>query len=341
VTGRADEASRQGGLAWHSLRLLVDFGILPIVLVATYIAFGLVEPAFFSAANAINILTQSSYLIILATGQMFALLTRGFDLSAGNVLSMISVSTALIVMAILGGDAAANSGLVPLALAVGLACGLLIGVAAGAFNGFVVAIFRINPFIVTLGTYSIAQGLASTLSGGFPVFNLPSAYTEIFSRGSVLGVPAPVAICCLMLALAYVILNHTVLGRGLYVLGGNPRAAHVAGLSSRLHNVLAYVLCSTFVAVAALLLTARTGSGEPNLGGGLMLQSIAAAIIGGVSLRGGEGRVVHCIVGGLFVTVLSVGMNLARVDGYIQQIVLGIVVVAAVCLDTLRRRIKT
>lgn len=317
-------------------QLVVLYGILPIIIALMYLGFGLIEPAFHSGENAINVLKQSSYLAIFATGQMFALLTRGFDLSVGQLISLVSVSSGLIMLSVLEG----NPGAVGLAIFVGCVVGLGAGLAAGTVNGICVSVFRINPFVVTLGMQGICMGFATTLSDGSPVFNLPEALTNALSRGTVIGIPAPAIVTLLVLFTAYVILNHSVLGRSLYVIGSNPRAAHIAGLRSRLHLTSAYVICSIFVAIGALLLTARTGSGEPNLGGGLMLQSIAAAVIGGVSLRGGEGKVIHAVYGALFVTILSVGMNLIRVDGTIQQIILGIVVVAAVYLDQLRTRFR-
>ena len=318
------------------LNFLAEYGVLPLVLVIMVLAFGLVEPAFASMGNIVNILKQASYPIILATAQLFALLTRGFDLSVGSVISMISVASALVMMGMLG----ANPDAVGLAIIVACLAGLAIGLVVGAINGVCVSLLRVNPFVTTLGMQGIALGFATTLSGGFPVFNLPDEFRYMFFLSSWFGIPAPVAVCLIVLAAAYVVLNRTVLGRSLYILGGNPRAAHVAGLSSRLHLVCAYVLCSLCVAIGALLLTARTGSGEPSMGGGLMLLSVAAAVIGGVTLRGGEGRIIHCIFGGLFVTILSNGMNLVRVDGYIQQIALGMIIITAVFVDRLRTRIR-
>ena len=300
--------------------------------------FGIVEPAFFSGANALNIIEQSSYLIVLATAQMFVLLTRGFDLSLGVVVSAVSVASAMIMVAIApGGD-----GPVALALIAGILGGLAFGALVGAINGVCVAYFEINPFVVTLGMQGIAFGLATTLSGGFPVFDIPHSLIEVFGQDATwFGfLPAPVAVCLIILGLSYFILNWTVLGRSLYLLGSNPRAAEVGGLPWRRNNMFAYVICSVIAAVGAILMTARTGTGEPSTGGGLVLLSIAAAVIGGVALRGGEGRVIHVVLGGLLVTVLSVGMNLARIDSFLQQIVLGMVVVGAVFLDRLRLNIR-
>ena len=164
--------------------------------------------------------------------------------------------------------------------------------------------------------------------------------TEVFHRSRWFGIPASIFLAIAVCIVAGAILSKTVFGRALYLIGGNPRAAKAAGLRVGLHVTCAFLSCSLITAVAALMLTARTGSGEPVLGGGLMLQSIAAAVIGGVSLRGGEGTVVHCVLGALFITMLSNGMNLVRIDGYMQMIVLGIVVIVGVFIDRLRVYLK-
>ncbi len=313
------------------------YGFLPVILIALYVGFGLVEPAFFSGANALNIIKQSSYLIVLATAQMFVLLTRGFDLSLGMVVSMVSVASSLV----MAGIAPNGEGPVIIALLAGVFAAVAIGAMAGAVNGICVAYFDINPFVVTMGMQGIAFGLATTLSGGFPVLDIPVLLNKGLAQGAWFGViPPPVAVCLIILAASYFVLNRTVFGRSLYLLGANSRATEVGGIPWRRYNMLAYVICSSIAAIGAILITARAGTGEPSLGGGLVLQSIAAAVIGGVALRGGEGRVIHVVLGGLLVTVLSIGMNLTRVDGFLQEIVLGLVVVGAVFLDRLRLKIR-
>lgn len=333
-------APLESGFSFYKwmMGFFASYGFLPVILIFLYIGFGLVEPVFLSGANAMNIIEQSSYLIVLATAQMFVLLTRGFDLSLGVVVSVVSVASAMVMVSI----APEGEGPVVLALTAGIFSALVIGGIAGGINGFCVSYLGINPFVVTLGMQGIAFGLATTISGGFPIFGLPEQLIDTFGQnGTWLGfLSPPVAVCIIILLLSHAVLNYTVFGRSLYLLGSNPRAAEVGGLPWRRHNMMAYVLCSTIAAIGAILITARTGTGEPSTGGGLVLLSIAAAVAGGVSLRGGEGRVIHVVFGGLLVSVLSVGMNLARIDSFLQQVVLGFVVVAAVFLDRLRLRIR-
>lgn len=312
--------------------MIADRGLLPLILVAALIGFGVAEPRVVSPDNLVNILIQASYPAVFALAQTFVLITRGFDLSLGVTVSFLSVLSGLVMVAV-----NQATGSAPLALLAGALAGLAAGAAVGLVNGACVGWLEVNPFVVTLGTWNIVLGLATTISGGRQVFDIPGELNAWFYRASWLGIPPPLVCAAGLAALAYGLLSRTVLGRSLYLIGGNPRAADVAGLPRRRATTLAYMLCAAYAAVGALLLTARTGSGEPNLGGNLTLESIAAAVIGGVSLRGGEGTVAAPILGALFVTVLSNGMNLLRIDGYFQQIALGTVIILAIFLDRLRR----
>jgi ribose transport system permease protein len=211
------------------------------------------------------------------------------------------------------------------------------GLLVGLFNGAFVALLSINPFVVTLGSLNICLGLATTISGGRPVFNVPDPFSALLYNGKLIPfVPVPVLLAVVVCVFLYFLLERTVFGRALYLIGNNPRAAQLAGLPSKRYLMLAYMLCALLAAFGSLMLTARTGSGEPNLGGSLMLESIAAAVIGGVSLQGGVGGVVPVILGSVFITMMSNAMNLLRVDGYIQQILLGVIIIAAIFLDRVR-----
>lgn len=326
------DVARPSEMARLISRATLIQAILPVALVVMVLGFSFVEPRVLSTGNLVNIAIQSSYLVIFATAQMVVILTRGFDLSLGTAVSAVSVTSALVMTGMVG---PAGEGLAQ-ALILGILMGLAIGVGTGLFNGFAVAWLRVNPFVATLGSLNICLGIATMASDGRPVFNVPNEFSRLVYSGTVAGIPVPIVLAGLVLLVTWFILNYTVFGRALYILGGNPRAATVAGIPSRRYLLLAYVMCSVIAAIGALMLTGRTGSGEPNLGGNLTLESIAAAVIGGVSLRGGLGGVQSCILGALFITSLSNGMNLMRVDGYIQMIVLGCVVILAIFLDRLR-----
>jgi ribose/xylose/arabinose/galactoside ABC-type transport system permease subunit len=326
------ETPHGAGELSQALRAALFKSVLPVILLLMLAGFALVEERVLSPANLVNILVQASYLTVFASAQTLVILTRGFDLSLGTTVSMVSVIAALVMT----GWAGSHEGALVSAITLGCLAALLAGMGIGLINGACVALLRVSPFVVTLGTLNIALGIASTISAGSPVFGLPDAFNRVFAQTDLLGVPAPVIIAAALVLLTHLLLAHTVWGRSVYLLGGNPRAAHVAGLPRRIYLTLAYVVCSFYGAIGALMLTARTGSGEPGIGGNLTLESIAAAVIGGVALRGGEGGALSAVIGALFVTVLSNGMNFVRVDGYVQMIVLGIVVIAGVFIDRLR-----
>jgi ribose transport system permease protein len=323
----SDAAQRRGLIGWL---LVFNLPLLMIVMELSVYAF---EPRVLSLRNIVNVLNQSSYLFVFACAQMVVILTRGFDLSLGAAVSTVSVASALAMTGL-----AKTGSPDAVVVAAGLAAGLGVGALVGLFNGAFVSGLAINPFIVTLGSLNICLGLSTTISGGSPVFNVPDVFSRLFYNGVLIpGVSIPITIAIVIAAALYFLLNHTTFGRSLYIIGNNPRAARVAGLPSRRFLFMAYLVCSLLAAFGGLMLTARTGSGEPNLGGSLMLESIAAAVIGGVSLQGGVGGVGAVVFGALFVTMLSNSMDLLEVGGYIQQILLGCVIILATFLDRLRR----
>lgn len=301
-------------------------GRLLIGIVAVLLIFAAMEPRVISPANLRNIAVQGSYLSVFALAQCLVILTRGFDLSLGFTVSLVSVLSAMVMV---------GTGSVFLGVLAGLGVGLVVGLA----NGMLIGGIGLNPLVMTLGMANIVMALASTVSGGFPVSGLPTGFGATFAQGTFLGLPAQLWIVALLFLAAWAILRATRLGRSFYIIGANPRAAVAAGINTFGVLVSAYALSSLVTATGALLLTARTGSGEPNLGGNLTLEAIAAAVVGGAKLSGGQGGVSSALFGALFVTVLSNGMNLIQLDGYIQQILLGIIIVISLILsrDTLRR----
>lgn len=328
----ADPTAAASAASRRRLHQAMQAARLPIVLAVLLLIFTALEPTMLSVGNLRNMLVQASYLVIFACAQMVVILVRGFDLSLGTSVSTISVASGMVMVHLTQGGASADT-----AVALGILAGIAIGGVIGAANGAVVSYLRVNPFVATFGMLNICLGLSSSLSGGFQIFDLPAPLNAILYRSAPLGIPMPVVASGVVLAFCHILLVHTRFGRSLFILGSNPRAAAVAGHNSRALLAGAYILCSVLVAVGALLLTARTGSGEPNLGGSLMLESIAAAVIGGISLRGGQANVSAPLMGALIITALSAGMNLARIDGYLQQVLLGLVIVATVFLDQGRR----
>lgn len=316
------------------LRSLGPHLALPLAIVAVVVIFALLQPAMISGDNAVNILKQSSLFFFVACAQLMVIITRGFDLSVGANVSLVSVASSMVM-----------TGLIPSmgiggAIAVGVLCGLLIGVGIGVVNGVLVAYMRINPFIATLATMSIFTGFATTISGGFPIFNLPDAFNFGFNQMLVLFLPIPVVIAGLLAWGVHFTLTRTVHGRVLYVLGDSNAVAHVGGRRVKEHLFFAYVSAGVLASVAGILMTAQTGSGEPNLGTSLVLGSIAAAVIGGASLRGGSGGITAPIYGALLITCLSVGMNLQQIHGSLQPVVIGAILILGAALDALRTKAR-
>jgi len=323
------EQARTSGI---DLRALGPHLLLPLAIVAVVAIFAMLQPAMLSGDNVVNIMKQSSLFFFVACAQLVVIITRGFDLSVGANVSLVSVASSMVMTALipsLGGTAG---------IVAGVAAGLAIGVSIGAVNGFLVAYGRINPFIVTLATMSIFTGVATTISGGFPIFNLPEAFSFAFNQMTILLLPIPLIIAALVAYALHFSLTRTVHGRVLYVLGDSNEVAHVGGRRVKEHLFLAYITSGVLASIAGLLMTAQTGSGEPNLGTSLVLNSIAAAVIGGASLRGGTGGISAPIYGALLIVCLSIGMNLQQINGSLQPVVIGAILIFGAALDAYRTK---
>jgi ribose transport system permease protein len=315
-------------------RLYDAIGFLPIMLVGLVVLFAVFVPYFLTLPNVLNVLRSSSYLVILAVGQMLVLMVGGFDLSVGAVVALTSVSSAL-VMAGLKGPMAEHPALIILA---GVLAGLCCGFVVGLVNGMCVAFLSVSPFMVTLGTASIATGSALLLTNGIPVYGMPIGYVDGFGRGLWFKLPSAVYLAIAIVAVVFVLQNFTRMGRYIIAIGGNLQAAIVSGVRTRSYLVATYVLCSVFASISGLALTAQIGSGQAAINSQLTLESIAAAVIAGVSLKGGVGKVEMVALGALFLLILTNAMDLLTIDPRIQTIFLGIIVVIAVALEELSTR---
>lgn len=315
-------------------RLFVQLGVLPFMLVMAVLVFGLLSDQFLSAQNLMNLLRQSVYLILVSMGQMLALVTGGFDLSVGTIMALTSVVSAM-VMQTLGSSLPDMVGLVIVA---GCVAGLTAGLLVGLLNGLGVAWAGVSPFIVTMGVQSIGFGAALYLTGGVPVNGLPPAFSDLFGFGTVLGLPLPVLVTAFCVLAIHLLMNRLPAGTYLLAVGGNAKAAALSGIDTRKVLLLAYLLCALLASVSGLLLTARVETGEANLGGTIALESIAACVIAGVSLRGGIGRVPNVVMGAIFIGLVQNGMNLTNVGSYLQMVVLGVLLIIAVVADQFRQR---
>lgn len=328
-----------GSLGSISLRSIASrIGFLPALLVLLLAGMSAVDPQFYGIINTLNILRNASLLAIVACGQALVIVAGGFDLSVGAVVALASVVTAKTMAT----TAVAFPGNTAFIIASGVAAGLGCGIVVGLINGFCVAKLKVSGFVVTLGTMSATAGVGLMITSGIPVYGMPDIFVKGFGRAQAFGLPTAVHVAVVVILLMVFAQRRTVFGRYVYAIGGNVNAAVVSGVSIQRHIVGTYVASSVLAALTGILLTAQVGSGQASFGGDrMMLQSIAAAVIGGVSLRGGVGRIEVVAISALFLTILGNALNLLHVDSRLQPVFLGVIMVAAVALDELGRRRKT
>jgi ribose transport system permease protein len=282
-------------------------------------------PHFLTVSNLLNVLEQTALNAIVAMGMTYVIISGGIDLSVGSVLAVAGIGLAL----------ALESGLpAPIAIAIALASGL----SCGLINGLLITVGRLPPFIATLGMMSVARGVALMLAEGRPISGFGEGFRALATE-RVLGVPAPVLITIVIYAFAHFVLTRTVFGRATYAIGGNEEAARLSGVPVRFYKTAVYGVAGVASAAAAVLLTARLNSAQPTAGTMYELDAIAATVIGGSSLLGGEGSLTGTLVGALIMGVLRNGLNLLNVSSFLQQVVIGVVIIGAVTVDMgLKRR---
>ena len=243
---------------------------------------------------------------------------------------------------VFGGGAAASLLGFSLAWPSGVAPALLAGLGAGTgmgiANGLGIAILNVSPFMMTLAMASIGFGLALFMTGGVPVYGMPTQFGATLGFGKLLGIPVPVYVTVAVILGMYVLLNWTRMGRYLYAIGGNIKASALSGIPTRSYLFMAYVLCGFLASLGGVMLTARLETGEANIGAAMPLRSIAACVIGGVSLRGGTGRLGSVVLAAVFIDWFENGMNLVRIQSYLQMVVLGVLLIFAVVMDEVRHR---
>jgi ribose transport system permease protein len=282
----------------------------------------ILTPNFFSIANLTNVTLQIAVLVIVALGMTLVILTEGIDLSLGPVLGLCGVVMGMMVVTDW-----------PLWMALGAA--ILIGAAFGVVNGTLVSYIDMPPFIVTLGTFGIAQSLATMLTEGNSVTGLPD-YVRWFNDGAPLGIPVPLWATAAVFALTYVLLYHTKFGRYTFAIGGNRRALVLSGSNARFYQVLVYVYAGVLAALASFIMTARLNAAHPTIGVGLEFDAIAAVILGGTSFEKGRGGIIGTLIGALAVGVLRNGLNLMGVSTEWQVAIVGLIIIGAVSLDSIR-----
>lgn len=290
-----------------------------IGLVILCLAIACVTPRFLTVTNILNVFTQVSVNAIIAVGMCFVILTGGIDLSVGSTLAITGAISATL--------AHKNFNILAIIIIV-----LIIGSLIGLFNGILVAKGKIQAFIVTLATMTIFRGVTYVYTNGTPISGLGPNFTVV-GNGDLAGIPLPVIIIVLVVLIAWYVLSQTRYGRYVYAVGGNEDSARLSGINTDKIKSLVYVLCGATAALSAVVVTSRIGSASPNAGSGFELDAIAAVVLGGTSLSGGEGSVVGTIIGAMIIGVLNNGLNLMNVSPFYQLIVKGFVILLAVMLD--------
>jgi ribose transport system permease protein len=311
-------------------RLLAFAGLIVI-----FAVFSFASPNFLQPQNIIGILIATAVNGVLALGVTYVIITSGIDLSIGTVMTLSAVMTGVFI----------TNWHLP--IGIGVLAGVVTGGLCGLANGFMISKMKLPPFIATLGTLNVAKGLSLVISGLKPIyFNDTPVFNQI-SMGSVIGtiipgfdIPNMVLIMFILAILASLILTKTVLGRYTFALGSNEEAARLSGVNVNTWKITVYTLCGVFAGIAGVLMAARLNSAQPSLGQGYELDAIAAAVIGGTSLSGGEGTMLGTIIGAFIISTLTNGLRIMSVPQEWQTVVTGLIVILAVYGDIIRRRTK-
>ena len=313
------------------------FGILIVILVMCLVMWALQPDVFLTWRNVTNIFKQTAANAMLSIGMFVVILTAGIDLSVGSVLALGMMTLAV-----------SNAAGVPWPVV--LVLSPMMGLAAGFVNGVGITKLRMpHPFIMTLGMLFMARGLANLISGGVPYSGLPDPVRFLGSAriflgemdGTRINLPVVLLFTIAVYVLFWILLQHTVFGRRVYAIGGNPEAARVSGINVDRTLIIVYSICGFMAGIAGLIMAGRTNSGFPNAGQGMELEAIAAVIIGGASFFGGRGHVLGIFGGVLIMGLIKNGLNLNDVSTFWQQILIGAIIVLAVFIDVLRRDLGT
>ena len=325
--GALRAAIRELAMALPALRRDHIVGQMPLItLIVLCVVTALLTDRFLSPLNLTNILVQSSIMAVIAIGMTFVIIGGGFDLSVGSTVALSGCVAAFVML--------------QFGIAAGVAAGIIAGMAVGLLNGVIVAVLNVNPFITTLGTMVLVRGVVFLITGGAPVGGeegLPAAFVA-FGSGRILGIHYLVWIPAILLVVLSWVMHATPYGRRVYATGGGREAAYLSGVPVRRVIASTYVWCGALAGLAGVMLAARLQSGQPTAGEFYELTAIAAVVLGGASLHGGEGTLYKSIIGVFIMIVLGNSLNLLNVDSYWQRVAVGAVIIAAAAADRLRSR---
>jgi len=290
-------------------------------------------PNFLKASNLLNVANQIAVIAILAIGMTLIIITAGIDLSVGSLIAVSAVLATWVIRECFGGDEATVTGMI-----VGCGLAILACSALGLFSGSMVAYFGVPPFVATLGMMMVGSGLAYMLSSGLSIYQLPQSFDWLGRGDDLGGVPNAVVLMVVLYLLAHTLMSRTTLGRYIYAVGGNPEAARLSGVPVKKILLGVYASCGALAGLGGVIMASQFKSGDPKYGLMYELYVIAAVVVGGTSLSGGRGKVFGTLIGAFIIAVIQNGMNLTGVQSYTQKVVLGVVLLAAVLLDMLKKR---
>ena len=325
MSNTATTEERAGGTLRERLSGVISQLAAAGALIVVFVFLSIASPVFLSADNLYNIGVQTSYTAVIAIGITLVIITAGIDLSVGSVAALSGV-VGVVLMAKAG---------VPVVLAI--LGGILVGAACGLVNGLLVSVAGLNPFIATLGMLSVARGMVYIPTNAKSVFGVPDSF-RLLGQGVIGSIPIPIIVVAVIAVAGYVVLARTKLGRYAYAMGSNREAARLSGIPIRRYLTVVYVISGALAGFGGMIASSQVASGQPNFGIGLELDAIAAAVIGGASLFGGQGTVVGTLIGAFLIALIRNGSVLLDVNIYYQQVIIGVVIWVAVLWDQYRRR---
>jgi ribose transport system permease protein len=299
-----------------------ELQILVAIAALSALYWALFPDSFATTGTLLNMARVAGILLVVSIGQSFALIVGGFDISVGATMGLVSVVSATAMLS--GVD-------VPVAIVIGILTGTLVGLV----NGIGIAVLRVTPFVMTLGMLTAGRGLADLIGNGGTITGLPRSFA-MFGRSPWFGIPSAACIAIIVLVAAWFVLQRTRAGLYIFSIGGSREASRVSGMRVDFYELLAYVFCGTLAGIAGLMLTSRVSVAQGSLGQGYELLSVATAVIGGVAIGGGVGRLTGVVLGVILITVLTTGLDIAGVNPFVQQMVTGSVLVGAVLVANAR-----
>ncbi|MDO1605182.1 ribose ABC transporter permease [Lactobacillus sp. YT155] len=294
-----------------------------LALIVLVVVVSVMNMSFLEPSNLLNLLRQVSVNALIAFGMTFVILTGGIDLSVGSILALSGAISAYMVQQ-------------GISVVIAISVGMLMGAIFGLLNGILVAYGKAAPFIATLATMTIFRGATYVFTNGNPITGDKinnSFLFQFMGRGYLFGIPFPIIIMLICFGILYIVLHKTTFGRKTYALGGNEKAAFVAGVNTKKVTMIIYTLSGLMAAIAGVILTSRLSSAQPDAGTSYEMDAIAAVVLGGTSLAGGKGRIFGTLIGALIIGTLNNGMNLLGISSFYQQIVKGVVIIIAVLID--------